>query len=106
MYLSKLVVLIFVVLNSYYVRSERSDIVYLRDHFITNLLEENRDKFSMQLTDDIEKSIDLKINAFLNEIDGPKERRRRDIANDLLFNEKRKLKYIQYKNLLLMTRNV
>lgn len=106
MYLSKLVVLIFVVLNSYYVRSESSDIVYLRDHFITNLLEENRDKFSMQLTDDIEKSIDLKINAFLNEIDGPKERRRRDIANDLLFNEKRKLKYIQYKNLLLMTRNV
>lgn len=106
MYLSKLIVLIFVVLNSYYVRSKSSDIVYLRDHFITNLLEENRDKFSMQLTDDIEKSIDLKINAFLNEIDGPKERRRRDTANDLLLNEKRKLKYIQYKNILLMTRNV
>ena len=72
-------------------RSKASDIVYLRDHFITNLLEENREKFSMQLTDDIEKSIDLKINAFLTEINRPKERKRREIANDLLLNEKRKL---------------
>ncbi|CAG9797903.1 unnamed protein product [Chironomus riparius] len=87
MYLSKLIVLLFVVLNSYYVRSKASDIVYLRDHFITNLLEENRDKLSLQLTDDIEKSIDLKINAFLTEINGPKERKKR-LANDLLLNEK------------------
>lgn len=96
MYLIKLIVLI-VVLNSYYVKSKSSDIVYLRDHFITNLLEENREKFSMKLTNDIEKSIDLKINAFLAEIDGPKERKRRDIANKLLLNEKRKLNLFSTK---------
>ena len=56
MYLYKLIVLLCVILNSYYVRSKSSDIIHLRDHFITNLLEENRNKFSMQLTDDIDIS--------------------------------------------------
>lgn len=78
------------VLSSNYVRVKSSDIVFLRDHFITNLLEEHREKFSMKLTDNLEQSIDLKINAFLNEIKKPPVRRKRDATNDLLLNEKRK----------------
>lgn len=76
-----------------------NDIIYLRDHFITNLLEENREKFTMKLTDEIRDTINMKIDAFFNVIDDPKGRNRRD-TNDLLLNEKSKFKCFENITLL------
>lgn len=77
------------VLSGNYVQPKVSDVKYLRDHFITNLLEDNKERLSSKLTIDVEKSIDLKINAFINEINHEsKSRSKRSTPNELLLNEK------------------
>lgn len=69
------------------VAASASDIVQLKNLFIANLLEENREISSSLLTDDIAESINLKIEGFLDVIDAPSKRSRRS-NNDLVLNEK------------------
>lgn len=94
MFLSRIFVLVLLILNINYVVLFSDDVVHLRDHFITNLLEENRDKLGMQLTDEIRSNINLKIDAFLyvvNDEPRVRVRKRRNVdSNDLLLNEKSK----------------
>jgi hypothetical protein len=76
-------------INVEHVSSYDKDVLFLRDHFIQNLLEENRKVFDLKLTDEIENSINTKIDAFLHLMDEPHERHRRD-TNDLLLIEQSK----------------
>lgn len=70
-----------------FVFSLAEDVIPLREHFIANLLEEHREIFHQKITDEIQHSIDGRIEAFMEIINEPKERRRRN-NNDLLLNEK------------------
>lgn len=63
------------------------DVVQLRELFIANLLEENREKMQQNVTNEIQETINQKIDAFLKIINEPKERKRRD-TNNLLLNER------------------
>jgi hypothetical protein len=85
-----------VLLSVNYVSSLPGDVEHLREHFITNLLEENREKLQLMLTDEIQQSIDQKVDAFLHAMEEPKVRKRRD-TNDLLPNEKGEW-FDSYKN--------
>lgn len=67
-----------------------SDIDQLKDHFFANLIEETRSIAASQLTDDVERNINLKIEGFLDIISPPVARKQRD-TNDLLLNEKSEL---------------
>lgn len=69
------------------IHSIPAELFELKDHFIANLLEENRAISSLELTSEIEKSINQKINGFLETISAPSKRALRD-TNDLLLNEK------------------
>lgn len=70
-----------------HVKCTANDIGYLKDHFIASLIEENREISSMQLTNDVEQRINLKVEGFLNVISEPATRAQRD-TNDVLLNEK------------------
>lgn len=74
-------------LSVHHVESTTNDIDYLKDHFIASLIEENRGISSMQLTDDVERNINLKVEGFLNVLSEPSARAQRD-TNDVLLNEK------------------
>lgn len=74
-------------LSVHHVEATPDDIGYLKDHFIASLIEENRGISSMQLTDDVERNINLKVEGFLNVISEPSSRAQRD-TNDVLLNEK------------------
>lgn len=92
MFLNRFRVVLCLILSIQHVSlSSISDYNYLKDHFMANLIEENREMFSAQLTEDIEKAINLKIEGFLGMTEEPAEtsakRSRRD-TNDLLLNEK------------------
>jgi hypothetical protein len=87
MFLSNFCVVILIFQSVSHVLSLPKDVEHLRDHFITNLLEENRENLKMELTEKIQSSINLKIDAFLHMMDEPVVRKRRD-TNDLLLNEK------------------
>lgn len=79
-----------VILLAHHGSSTPADIIHLKDHFIANLIEENRRISGAQLTDDVERAINLKIEGFLDVISEPKARLSRD-TNELLLNEKSKL---------------
>jgi hypothetical protein len=87
MLLNRCLLVISLILSIHHVSSSPSDIIQLRDHFIANLIEENRGVYSLQLTDDVERDIQQKIEGFLDIISEPPQRVRRD-TNDLLLNEK------------------
>lgn len=88
MFLNRFRVVLCLILSIHHVSlSTISDYNYLKDHFMANLIEENREMFSAQLTEDIEKAINSKIEGFLGMTEEPAKRSRRD-TNDLLLNEK------------------
>jgi hypothetical protein len=89
--LSSLFLSILIILSIQHAHSKSESVFQLRDHFITNLLEENKENFHQLLTNEIQDSINLKIDAFLEVINEPKDRKRRDLSNDLLLNERGKL---------------
>lgn len=89
MFLTRLCFAFPVILLLHHVSSTPADIVLLKDHFIANLVEENRRISGSQLTDDIERAINLKIEGFLDVISAPTTRTSRD-TNELLLNEKSK----------------
>ena len=84
---------VFLILFPVFVLSTPADIIQLKDHLITNLIEENRGISGAQLTNDVEFAINLKIDGFLNLISAPATRKARD-TNDLLLNEKSKLRFL------------
>lgn len=90
MLLKRFLLVFCLILSVYRVSCDTSDVNYLKDHFIANLIEETRGMSSAQLTDDIERVINLKIEGFLGVIAAPtmKSRPRRETSNDLLSNEK------------------
>lgn len=89
MFLTRLWFAFPVVLLLHQVSSTPADLILLKDHFIANLVEENRRISGSQLTDDIELAINLKIEGFLDVISAPTTRSSRD-TNELLLNEKSK----------------
>lgn len=90
MFLNRVHLIISLILCVHRVASSPGDIIRLKEHFIANLIEENRRIYSSQLTDDIERDISLKIEGFLNIISPPPARVQRDTSN-LLLNEKSEL---------------
>lgn len=78
----------FIVISSLFsaniVRASYHDVVYLKENFIANLIEENRGIASSQLTEDIERDINLKIEGFLSVFGEPTSRPRRDTTDQLL----------------------
>ena len=79
------------ILNLNYVNSLAKDVVELREHFITNLLEEHRENLQQKLTDEIQQSINARIETFLSLLKEPQVRRRRDV-NNLKLNDEGGLK--------------
>lgn len=75
-------------LNVSFVRSLSEDVVQLREHFITNLLEEHRENFQQKLTDEIQQKINERIEAFMRLINEPPVRRRRELTQTSV-NDKR-----------------
>lgn len=75
------------------VLSTQSYVEHLKEHFFANLIEETREIASFQLTDKIEREINLKIEGFLEVIGETSTRsvRSHRETNDLLLNEKSKL---------------
>lgn len=78
------------ILNLNYVKSLAEDVILLREHFITNLLEEHRENLHQKLTDEIQQSINARIETFMSLLDEPQVRRRRDLK----LNKEGKLNYI------------
>lgn len=89
MFLSRLCLAFSLIFLAVHASPSPADIIHLKDHFIANLIEENRRISGAQLTDDIERAINLKIEGFLDLISEPTTRPTRD-TNDLLLNEKSK----------------
>lgn len=81
MKLKYFLVVLLSILNSNYVNSLAEDVVQLREHFITNLLEEHRENLQQKLTDDIQQSINARIETFMSLLNEPQVRRRRDVNN-------------------------
>lgn len=71
-------------LGAYIVSASYHDVAYLKENFIANLIEENRGIASSELTDDIERAINLKIEGFLSVFGEPTSRTRRDTTDQLL----------------------
>jgi hypothetical protein len=90
MFLPSLCLAISLITIAHHASSTPADIIHLKDHFIANLIEENRKISGSQLTDDVERAINLKIEGFLDVISAPTSRSTRD-TNELLLNEKSKL---------------
>lgn len=102
MFISRLILVLVSLINIKYVKSLAEDVVQLRELFIANLLEENRDKLQQNLTIEIEETINQKIEAFLKIINEPMERKRRD-TNHLLLHEK--CKYFMSNNCIFIYKN-
>lgn len=91
MLLNRSLLIIPFILSVYQVLSLPSDIDQLKDHFFANLIEETRGIAATQLTDDVERIINLKIEGFLDVIGPPESVRKQRDTNDLLLNEKSEL---------------
>lgn len=87
MFLTRCLVIISFILNVHQVQSLPSDIDTLKEHFFANLIAETRPIANSQLTNSVERDINLKIEGFLGLISPPSTREKRD-TNDLLLNEK------------------
>jgi hypothetical protein len=98
MFFSRIILVLVCITNIKYVKSLAEDVVQLRELFIANLLEENRDKMHQNLTNEIQETINQKIEAFMNIINEPKGRKRRE-TNDLMLNEKCKLFFTKISTL-------
>lgn len=81
------------ILNVNNVNSLAEDVVQLREHFITNLIEEHRENLHQKLTDEIQQSINARIETFMGMLNEPQVRRRRE-ADNLHLNEEGMLNFI------------
>lgn len=80
---------ILIILNVKCIKSQVEDAIEIRELFIKNLLEEYRENLHQKLTNDIQQSINDRIETFMSLMNEPVSRKRRDTSEQLI-NEKSK----------------